>query len=433
MTVFEKLIPENRVIIAMSLYPGKTREDVEKILWTALKKRMRLVLVLSIGIIILFFLAEKTRQEKKSDPYIIERSDVNGPEKLVGININSDGHVEKEMLTIAPYEMTETQINNMHMEICNELDKVVLGKNEGFDNIMWDMVLPTELPGYPAVIDWTSDKSELLSAYGIVSNQDLDHPTNVLIKGKVSYGAEYRIYEKTVTVLPCSRDEKEQAVYDGIREIRNIEQNGRNEKQFVIPETLDGMTISLQGSGEASIIGLGIILAAIVTIYSYSEFFSSMSAKRKRRMEVAGNDYKEFVSKLSLLLSAGMTLRVAWKKLAGDYGKGESKKKMLSQNLAVSVRELENGELEQSVYDRFGERMENIAYQRLVQIMNQQITKGVSNLASTLNTELKDVIAKEKENIRIRGEEAGTKLLMPMMGILIIVFGILLLPAFTSF
>ena len=47
--------------------------------------------------------------------------------------------------------------------------------------------------------------------------------------------------------------------------------------------------------------------------------------------------------------------------------------------------------------------------------------------------EAKEVMAQERATIRQKGEQAGTKLLLPMMGLLGLVFAILLVPAFQTF
>ncbi|MCQ2537214.1 MAG: hypothetical protein MJ124_02320 [Lachnospiraceae bacterium] len=428
------MISENRVITAMSLYPGKTRQDVKKILASGLSKRIKLTALGGLLVLGSFWgIDQKTRQDS-DNPYIIRRGDINDGDKAVDITFTSEqGGEATERLIIAPYEMTESDIEQMNSEVCEYLDGTILGENSGFDRIISDLTLEAEPEEYPVVIEWSSDTSEVLSGYGIVNNQLLQEPREVLLKGKIFYGDEFRLYERKLTVLPKVRNEEEQMALSGIQELKKLESENRNERLFYIPEKVGTVSVVPKGKTRVSLLGIGMALAMILVVYSYSNFFSSMETKRKRRLEIAGYDYKEFLSKLSLLLSAGMTLRLAWKKLAVDYSKGQKKKKMLAQNLAVSEREIRNGELEQTVYERFGERMENVAYQRLAQLLNQQVTKGVSNLSAALAAELKEVVGKEKESIKVRGEEAGTKLLLPMMGMLVIVFAILLMPAFTSF
>jgi tight adherence protein C len=77
--------------------------------------------------------------------------------------------------------------------------------------------------------------------------------------------------------------------------------------------------------------------------------------------------------------------------------------------------------------------MELTRYQRIAGVLSQAVTKGVSELPEILASEIKEAVADERERIKIRGEQASTKLLVPMTGLLVIVFAILMVPAFVSF
>ena len=54
-------------------------------------------------------------------------------------------------------------------------------------------------------------------------------------------------------------------------------------------------------------------------------------------------------------------------------------------------------------------------------------------MVEKLNSELKEAFELRKANAVKIGEEATTKLMLPMIIMLIIVIGILIIPAFTSF
>lgn len=426
-------ISENRIMNAMSLYPGKSRQDVISILENGLKKRMLLMSILAVVTFILFVLLGKMREENEAGSNVIQRSNVNGNVRNVSVRIGNDTGWSDGTIEVKPYEMTDEEIDEMQAQICQILDERVINSNSSYDDVKTNLLFPAELDGYPVLIDWSSDRPDVLNGYGEVKNEDIESGINVLIRGKINYGDEFRIYERLITVCPPERDENGRIIRSGFNEIKTLEEAGRNEREFVVPESVGGLNVEVLENKSVSMIEIGAFISVIIMVYAYSSYFSTLTTKRKERLMKAEYAYKDFVSKLSLLLSAGMTLRTAWRKLAIDYASGDMKEGLLSQNLSVAERELENGELEQEVYERFGERMENIAYQRLAQILNQQVSKGVTNLTATLTAELKEVVAKEKENIRVRGEEAGTKLLIPMVGILVIVFAILLVPAFISF
>ncbi|MBP5249323.1 MAG: type II secretion system F family protein [Lachnospiraceae bacterium] len=432
MKIAERFLSENRIMAAMNLYPGKSRKDVVFILAAGLSKRIRLIVLILVPVVILFTAAEFKQRGETGDPFLIEREDVNGDDRLVDVRIETDEGWKNGTVSISAISMSDEEIDAMEAECEKALDDLVPGTNPSFSEVSAPLVFPESLDGFPVVLSWTTDDPETVTRDGTVKNEDISESRNVLIKAKVAYGSEFRTYERIVTVVPAEKDSEWQ-VRQGIKEIERIEGEGRGAEQFSIPDNILGMRVEVEKKGKIPYIGLGIMFSFAVSLYLYSSYFSGLKTKRKKRLENAKVDYKGFVSKLTLLLAAGMALRQAWKKLSHDYSEGRKKTGMLAQVLKVSEQELENGESEPEVYERFGERMEDISYQRLASILSQQVTKGVNDLNATLTSELKEVVAKEREEVRIRGEEAGTRLLVPMMGMLIIVFAILLMPALTSF
>ena len=105
----------------------------------------------------------------------------------------------------------------------------------------------------------------------------------------------------------------------------------------------------------------------------------------------------------------------------------------MAAELKVTRQELENGRSETVAYEDFGRRIGILVYQRMASLLTQNISRGVQGMKGLLLQEAKEVMAQERATIRQKGEQAGTKLLLPMMGLLGLVFAILLVPAFQSF
>ena len=59
--------------------------------------------------------------------------------------------------------------------------------------------------------------------------------------------------------------------------------------------------------------------------------------------------------------------------------------------------------------------------------------RGSTNLLEAMNQEMLQAWELRKRNTKQQGEKAGTKLLIPMMGMLAVVFVMILVPAFLSF
>ena len=83
-------------------------------------------------------------------------------------------------------------------------------------------------------------------------------------------------------------------------------------------------------------------------------------------------------------------------------------------------------------YREFAERCELQPYRKLSALLVMGQRMGNKKLLESLREEADRVFLERKNMARKLGEEAGTKLLLPMMLLLSDVMGIILIPAFLS-
>ena len=87
------------------------------------------------------------------------------------------------------------------------------------------------------------------------------------------------------------------------------------------------------------------------------------------------------------------------------------------------------GVSESDAYAAFGRACRTHAYIKLGNLMSQNVRKGGEYFMQMLREEVGEAFAQRRK----RGEEAGTKLLLPMIMMLGIVLIIIVVPAFMSF
>lgn len=154
----------------------------------------------------------------------------------------------------------------------------------------------------------------------------------------------------------------------------------------------------------------------------------------KRKKELL-SDYSEVVSKLTLYMGAGMTIRRAFFKMGEDYKRKEalSRKRYVYEEILLLVNELQSGVSETEAYEHLGKRCQLQPYMKLSALLSQNLRKGSNDLLLMLRQEAAGAFEERKNTAKKLGEEAGTKLLMPMMMMLCIVMVIIMFPAFRSF
>lgn len=144
------------------------------------------------------------------------------------------------------------------------------------------------------------------------------------------------------------------------------------------------------------------------------------------RHEKVMQEFPHLLSKMALLINAGMPLREAIESSI------RGKKAILSEEFGTVLSEMENGTSDIEAMMGLAERCDVPEVKKLVSMIVQNLQKGSAELGKNL-MEMSSEIWKERvSGVKEIGEKASTKLLLP---ILIIFFGIMLMvivPFFSS-
>lgn len=422
-------VPEGKLRDALELYPGKTREEVRRILAKEVGKRLLPGGFLSAFLVVLALCMGKEVSEEEG----ILRPSPGQPGTVVQIQLETENGWKRIPIEVGALQYTPEQVEALHREAETYLTEVVPGNNESLEKVTESLFFPEILPFAGGEIYWSTDAPWLITSEGEVLNETLEEEQRAEIRAEISYGSESRVFSRTVTVCPAVFSEEEALLRSIRKEIEENEQASRTSERFVLPESVRGYPIEREVSAGMNSKAFLLLLAMAIPLFLYSGYFSGLDTKRKERKEQAENCYPEFVTKLSLLLAAGISVRQALERLAKEYEKNHGGGHILAAELKVTRQELENGRSETVAYEDFGRRIGILVYQRMASLLTQNISRGVQGMKGLLLQEAKEVMAQERATIRQKGEQAGTKLLLPMMGLLGLVFAILLVPAFQSF
>ena len=101
--------------------------------------------------------------------------------------------------------------------------------------------------------------------------------------------------------------------------------------------------------------------------------------------------------------------------------------------MAYAYHRMELGEPQEKVFDIFSRKMAMKSYSKLMTLFLQNLTKGSKNMLDILKTEEQIAFANRCEQAKRMGEEADTKLLLPMGVMLLNILLLLMVPAFMQF
>lgn len=183
---------------------------------------------------------------------------------------------------------------------------------------------------------------------------------------------------------------------------------------------LFGVFAALGNEPMALLIG---IVIAFLAMWYIDELLNDKLTERRDELLA---DMPQVLSKLTLLVNSGMTLRDAWKKVAfgGD--------KVLYREMQATVEDMQNGLSELESYRSFADRCAIKQIRRFTSTMIQNMQKGNAEVSFFLK-ELSDEMWEEKKHlVKRKGEAANSKLLVPTTMIFIGILIMIMVPAFLT-
>ena len=330
------------------------------------------------------------------------------------------------------------------------LNSKVMCNNESADCVRGKLELPESIPGTGISVKWGDDNSWFVAVDGTLKNDDYTDPVPVTLHAELTYYENVWDYYYDLVIYPPVITEKDMFMEELNEKLSEIDTETQTEELYELPESIGNIDIGWEEKEDNTvrnffIIGLfaaGIILPALKR---------DLKVKQKERTEQMMKDYTDIISKFIMLITAGMTCRGAWDKIYRDYMKtldkadssekkasaGENgkirKRRYAYEEMVISNNEMQLGLPEIKVYERFGSRCSVPAYNRFGNMLARNIKRGSAGIIEMLESEAKESFAERRENVRKKGEETGTKLLLPMFGMLILVIAIVVVPAFSSF
>lgn len=329
-------------------------------------------------------------------------------------------------------EMSPEELTGVLTEAEKRLPQIVLGKIPA-DHVDGDLTLPEKIEGLPVTVSWMTDRPDILDWDGHIAGNVPDSGTPVVLTAEIVCEDEIRECELALTVFPCEKSEEEAFLAEVLKTIADA--NDATEGQVSLPGEINGEEVSwaTRGANTGMLLLLLGFMTAVMFVYSRVRLKEIDEEKRCEQMKI---DYPDIVNKLVLLVSAGMSLRRAFVKIRDDYRRsvaaGGRVKPGYEEIVKMSL-EMEHGVPEIRAYENLGKRCRAREFKTFATLLSQSVTRGGSELGEILRQEAFEAVEERKKRARVLGEEAGTKLLLPMLLMLVIVMAILMVPAFVTF
>lgn len=317
-------------------------------------------------------------------------------------------------------------------ELMERLPRLILGGNESLEAVSSDLDLEQYYEGYPFSVEWNSSNLRVINTDGdVYPGKD---PQQVTLLALLTY-EEYSGERELVVTVKQPKLSAEEEVYRELEQlVFEAEETSREQESFQLPVEFRGKSLGWSQVTEDNSLALWTaVIAVAAAVYLFSD--KDLHERLEKRRETMQHEYPELVHKLVLFVGAGMTIRGAFQKMAGDY---TAKREMggapspAYEEMLYTCRELHSGISEGAAYEHFGRRTGLQEYIRLSTLLTQNLKRGNSMLLDRLKEEADRAAEQRLQQSRKLGEEAGTKLLIPMVMMLAVIMVMIMIPAFSG-
>lgn len=347
--------------------------------------------------------------------------------------IGETAQTEQLEVTVSKRRYTEKEKQELLEQAIGEIDRIILGDNASVDEVRGRVVLPSEVLDGVVSIQWIQDPMDLLDADGNVTEDLPEEGTLLQLKALLDCDGRAAIYECALQLYPPLYSDEEKLRRALQNEVEKADEQSAEEATLHLPEELNGQKIIWEAKEtDTAAICLGLtLLAAVCAWIAQNQERQKAQEQRRRQMLM---DYPDLLFKLSMLLNAGLTMQNAFFKIALEYRNRETKDVHYAyEEMLTSYYEMQSGVPEARSYENFGRRCGVGSYNKLGTMLSANLQKGSQGLAKLLQEEAVFSMEERSQMARKFGEEAGTKLVLPMILMLLVVLVILVAPAVMSF
>ena len=411
------------------LNPGK---DIRRLLseyGEKRKKRMAAVFLAGILLSALVMISDLTSGEIGKDGRIF-RNGYGEADKNITASVQSPEYEDFEIdVSVAARKYTQKEAEEAFANAKDRLDQEIKGENESLDAVQKALYFPTEYASGSIELTYTTSDSKRIDAKGRVFCEDLYEPEQVIITVGFSCGEWEDTKDYTVTVIPPKLSLQEQFVKKVQALVAEADSGQNTTDSLKLPDDIDGTKVQYKNTYSYRFVLIFVLGAgsSVLIAFSMDEDLKKKTEERKKELLY---EYPEFISKLALLMGAGMSLSGALRRIYADHNKNLNP---LYEELGIVIHNLDNGILEERAMEDFGKRTGLVEYRKFCSLLAVNLKKGAFNVKEMLEKEAEDAFLKHQSLIRKRGEEAGTKLLLPMVMMLVLVVAIIMIPAFLTY
>lgn len=356
-------------------------------------------------------------------------------ETSLTVEMEGENEIFKIPLEIQERQYTDSELDRLFASAKDSLETVILGDNESLDEVRSPLKFPASFAQGAIKAEWFTDPADLLDDTGQLVGEADEKGSLAEVLVRFSCQDREESCSFFVRVFPPVRTERE-ALLQSIKDaFKRADEESRSREKITLPDEAEKRKLSWESSRESFVPVLAVLVLAAALCIQVKEDEKLRREVRDKKLGLR-MDYPAFLYKMVALLRAGLTIRGVFEKLAEKGSLQEragGRKNFVHEEIVRCCNEMRSGVAEALAYENFGRRCQLPEYIKTGSILSQNLKKGADGLADLLEAEAVLGMEERQNLARKLGEQAGTKLLFPMMLMLVVVMVILMVPAMLSF
>lgn len=366
------------------------------------------------------------------------RNDIGEGKSEVDLLIKVEGFEEQIEISAGIEEQRRTK-EEAQMYLSQAKDEIRAGIfQEGEDNSYVTEAINIEDSYIEGLVDadWSFSNYQIMNTDGSVIDENVpSEGFAITAEAKLTCGDYEDYFSTDFVVFPKEKSDMER-IKKELEEQIYIQNQLEGEEYIYLPKRIDNRKLVWKQKREYLSIKILLLELLFFILYPFIKKEEELQREKERKNMLA-LQYPEILSKLTVLVGSGMTIRQAWNKISASYSnkrqKRETKERYVYEEMCKTNRAMLEGESERIAYQKFGERMADHAYYRLMRILISNLKKGNQGLCELLEEESEKAFEERTFAAKKYGEEASTKMIFPLILLMGIVMAIIIVPAITEF
>lgn len=212
---------------------------------------------------------------------------------------------------------------------------------------------------------------------------------------------------------------------------KHVDEKSITEREVSLPKKIGGKAYRYfvkNTNYSIWIFPLALVIAIVLFVIKDKDLDKEVEERQKQMLR----DYPNIVSKLLIYFGAGLSIKSALERIVYEYNKQKNEIHYAYEEMEIAITKMKSGVSEATAIAEYGDRCGIHCYIKFANIIEQNLRRGSKDMVYALKSEVNSAVNARKNSILKEGSEISTKLLGPMVVMLIISIAIIMVPAFLS-